>query len=115
MATGHNILIKGGFILKETSLGLKKAELKDNADLTIFISENMEKIDNYLDQALHTYIYEQETAKDEWVIEHGLKKKPSVVVVDSAGTVVFGKVIYESKNKLKILFSAKFAGKAYLN
>ena len=51
----------------------------------------------------------------EWEIEHNLLEFPSVSVVDSAGSVVIGDVIYISDSKLLIKFNAAFAGKAYLN
>jgi hypothetical protein len=38
-----------------------------------------------------------------------------VTVVDSAETVVYGEIQYINKNNLRIIFSAEFAGKAYLN
>jgi hypothetical protein len=40
---------------------------------------------------------------------------PSVVVVDSAGTVVIGEVDYVSGNQVIVRFSAGFSGTAYLN
>lgn len=61
------------------------------------------------------YFHSQDSAQAEWTIEHNLGKYPSVTVVDSAGTVVFGDVTYESDSRLKITFSAEFSGKAYLN
>jgi hypothetical protein len=38
-----------------------------------------------------------------------------VAVVDSAGSVVFGDVVYISANVVSITFVAAFGGKAYLN
>ena len=61
------------------------------------------------------FTYVQSFASDEWVIEHNLQKHPSVTIVDSAGTVVIGDVLYLSVNKLVVSFSAPFSGKAYLN
>lgn len=57
----------------------------------------------------------QLAAADTWSIPHNLNKYPSVTVVDSAGTTVFGDVHYESLNKLTVCFSVAFAGEAYLN
>ena len=42
-----------------------------------------EKLNN-----LDTFIYEQCTSSDTWVIIHNLNRYPSVTVVDSAGTVL---------------------------
>jgi len=50
-----------------------------------------------------------------WVIEHKLGKYPSVTVVDSAGTVVFGDIFYDSEDQVTITFGNGFSGKAYLN
>ena len=61
------------------------------------------------------FIYTQSEASDTWIIEHNMNRYPSVTVVDSAGTMVFGDVIYNSENKVTIKFMADFSGKAYLN
>jgi hypothetical protein len=50
-----------------------------------------------------------------WVVAHGLGKRPSVTVVDSAGDPVEGTVAYVDANNLTISFSAAFGGEAYLN
>lgn len=62
-----------------------------------------------------TYNYNQGTPSDVWEITHNLKKYPSVTVVDSANTVVYGEVVYDDLNRLHIIFSSEFSGKAYLN
>ena len=68
--------------------------------------------------AVHT----QDTAASTWQVTHNLGKYPSVSVVDTANTAVNGKVLYEdwstnqpSTSKLQIIFTATFAGKAFLN
>jgi hypothetical protein len=50
-----------------------------------------------------------------WDVIHPLNKRPSVTVVDSAGSVVVGAVEYLSDSEIQITFSAAFAGLAYLN
>ena len=62
-----------------------------------------------------SFIYKQSVSQEEWEIDHGLDKYPSVTVVDSGETVVYGEIQYIDKNKLKITFSSGFSGKAYLN
>ena len=62
-----------------------------------------------------TYVHNQSRASAEWTIHHGLNKYPSVSVVDSAGSVVFGDVQYIDDNNLVCRFSSAFSGKAYLN
>lgn len=62
-----------------------------------------------------TYVHNQAVASAVWSITHNLNRWPSVEVVDSAGTVASGDVSYVSANQVTIVFSAAFAGKAYLN
>ena len=50
-----------------------------------------------------------------WTITHNLGKFPSVSVVDTADTQVYGDVEYIDDNSLRVTFSAAFGGKAYLN
>lgn len=61
------------------------------------------------------YVYIQSSAANVWVITHNLNKYPSVTVVDSAGSVVVGEVVYNNANKVTITFIGSFSGKAYLN
>jgi hypothetical protein len=60
------------------------------------------------------YIFEQGTSSATWVITHTLGGFPSVTIVDSANTHVFGEVQYNSNTQITVLFSAAFSGKAYL-
>lgn len=62
-----------------------------------------------------TYVYRKSIPASVWEITHNMDKFPSVTIVDSAGSVVMGEVTYESKNKLKVTFTAEFGGSAYLN
>ena len=48
------------------------------------------------------------------VITHALGGKPQVTIVDSADTLVFGEVQYNSNTVVTVTFSAAFSGKAYL-
>lgn len=50
-----------------------------------------------------------------WVMSHNLHKYPSIVVVDSAGTIVEGDIEYLDTNTVQITFSGAFAGTAYFN
>ena len=58
--------------------------------------------------------FNQQTASATWVITHALGGKPQVTIVDSAYTLVFGEVQYNSNTQITVLFSAAFSGKAYL-
>lgn len=62
-----------------------------------------------------TYVHIQSIASEEWSITHNLGKYPSITVVDSAGTIVYGTYEYISINEVKAHFSGDFSGKAYLN
>ena len=75
---------------------------------------NLQTIVNAANDA-DTFVFNQNTASNTWVIVHGLGKFPSVTVVDSANSVVVGSVAYDSPNQVTITFEASFSGKAYLN
>lgn len=62
-----------------------------------------------------THIHVQNAASTEWLIIHNLAKFPSVTVVDSGNTEVEGCVEFVDPNTIKIIFSAAFGGRAYLN
>lgn len=68
-----------------------------------------------LEQALNTFVYEQGTASDTWVIVHNLNKYPSVTIVDSAGNVFTPAIQYDSKNQITVTMNGATTGKAYLN
>jgi hypothetical protein len=60
------------------------------------------------------HVHTQEAASATWTITHSLGGKPSVTIVDSADTHVFGEVQYNSSTQVTVTFSAAFSGKAYL-
>ena len=67
-----------------------------------------------------TYTHNQSSVSNTWTITHNLNRFPSVTVVDSADTIVYGTVVYNSANQLTITFfqggsALAFSGKAYLN
>jgi hypothetical protein len=61
------------------------------------------------------FVYNQALSSAVWVIAHGLRKFPSVTILDSSGNVVFGDVVYTNEDSLTLTFSAAFTGVAYLN
>ncbi len=61
------------------------------------------------------YTHDQNSASDTWSVTHNLGKKPSVVIVDSADTVLYGHIEYTDLNSLTITLSAPTSGKAYIN
>lgn len=60
------------------------------------------------------HVHTQASPIDTWVINHTLGGKPSVMVVDSADTVVVGEVTYNSNSQVTVTFTAAFSGYAYL-
>lgn len=66
------------------------------------------------DADLH-YRHVQSTPSASWTIAHNLGKRPSVSVVDSAGTNIVGNFEYVDDNNCTLTFSSSFSGEAYLN
>lgn len=60
------------------------------------------------------HVHSQASPSATWSISHTLGGKPSVMVVDTADTVVFGDVTYVSNTEVRVEFTAPFAGFAYL-
>jgi hypothetical protein len=61
------------------------------------------------------YAHTQSTPEAVWEVTHNLGKKPSVIVVDSADTVVMGEIEYINLNSVRLTFVGAFSGKAYFN
>jgi hypothetical protein len=80
----------------------------DREDYLISLLGSGESVDK-------TFIYTQSSASSVWNITHNLNKYPSVSVVDTANTVVYGDVNYINENELTITFTNTFSGKAFLN
>jgi hypothetical protein len=62
-----------------------------------------------------TYTHSQASPSSTWTIFHNLGRRPSVTIVDSAGNVQIGEVLYNSDNQITVTFAASFGGYAYLN
>lgn len=62
-----------------------------------------------------SHVHDQDVAEAIWTINHDLNGYPNVTVVDTAGSVVEGSVVYESPNTVTIEFTGGFSGKAYLS
>lgn len=60
------------------------------------------------------YVYSQTSAATTWTINHTLGGRPSITIVDSAGTVVIGEVTYISDSQIIVEFTSAFSGFAYL-
>lgn len=61
------------------------------------------------------YVHTQAIASNLWTINHNLGRYPSVTVVDTANSKVYGDVFYNDENSLTISFNGAFSGKAFLN
>lgn len=61
------------------------------------------------------FAYDQGIPSSIWTINHGLGKYASIVVTDTAGSIVMGDVQYVDLNNITITFNASFSGSAYLN
>jgi len=68
-----------------------------------------------LETALATFVYEQASASDTWIITHNLGKHPSCTVVDSSNNVFTPAIHYDSENQITITMNGATTGKAYLN
>jgi len=60
------------------------------------------------------HIHTQGAAATTWTITHALGGYPSITVVDSGKTVVFGEVNYVSTAQVVVNFTSAFSGFAYL-
>ena len=104
-------------IASESTLGGVKVgeDLGITEDGAIYV--NIETLAEKLFSEIKDKYYEhhQNAISKIWKINHNLNKKPSVTVVDSAGSEVIGEVIYIDDNNLELHFSAQFSGIAYLN
>lgn len=61
------------------------------------------------------YTHHQYVASEVWEIEHPLNYTPNVMVIDSAGTAVFGDVVVASPSHIQVTFSIPFSGSAQLS
>jgi hypothetical protein len=62
-----------------------------------------------------SYHHVQGVASNTWNIEHNLNFYPNVTIMDSAGNIVEGEIVYVNQNTLRATFSAAFSGNAYLS
>lgn len=61
------------------------------------------------------YVHTQLSASTLWTVTHNLSKYPTIAVIDSGGTVVYGGIRHLSINVAELDFSAPFSGKATCN
>jgi hypothetical protein len=60
------------------------------------------------------FTFVQPLPSADWVVQHFLHRYPGVVVIDSAGSVVEGDVVYVSPDELQLHFVGGFSGTCYL-
>ena len=60
------------------------------------------------------HVHTQGNATTAWTINHSLGGYPSIMIVDSAKTVVYGEIHYISTSQIVVNFSSAFSGYAYL-
>jgi hypothetical protein len=69
---------------------------------------------NFVLPAKVRHVHTQASPSAVWTINHDLGGYPAVSIVDSARTVVFGEVTYQSTTQVVVNFSTAFSGYAYL-
>jgi hypothetical protein len=69
----------------------------------------------YFTVARVSYEHTQGVANTSWTITHNLGFKPNVTVIDSAGNIVEGEIVYTNSESLTVSFVYAFSGKAYLS
>lgn len=72
-------------------------------------------LEEALNHADKTFIYEQAVASATWQIQHNLDKYPSVEVIDTANNKIETAVEWIDENNLIVRMNAATKGKAYLN
>lgn len=59
-------------------------------------------------------VHTQAAASTTWNVAHSLGGRPSITIVDTAGTIVIGEVTYISDSQITVEFTSAFSGFAYL-
>ncbi len=81
----------------------------------ISVNNELLSTKSYVDSASSTTVHDQIVPEAQWIINHGLNKYPSVTIVDSSGSKVYGDIDYPSMNTITVSFSSVFSGRAFLN
>lgn len=106
--------IKTKYRLKNSDGIYNVIHFETSADQVITDNDN-QFISSKEKEIIKGYVHNQLMSSVLWEMNHSLNKFPSVTVVDSAGSIVIGDIIYINENNLQIKFTSQFAGKAYLN
>jgi hypothetical protein len=62
-----------------------------------------------------SYTHNQQTASDEWVMDHPLAFEPSVTILDSFNEEVEGDISYPLASRVVARFTAPFSGRAVMS
>lgn len=96
----------------EINVGYVKGAKGDTGDAFVYSDFTPEQLESL--SAGSTYVHDQIASSAHWIINHTLNRHPAVTIVDTGGTTVIGEVIYINLNRVDVIFSAPFSGKAYL-
>jgi len=69
----------------------------------------------YFDEGDKNFVFTQGVAATTWSVVHNLGKKPSPVVVDSAGTEIIAQINHIDINSFDVLLNAATTGEVYIN
>ena len=69
----------------------------------------------YFNEGDKNFVFVQGVAATTWNVVHNLNKRPSAVIVDSAGTEVIGQINHIDNNSFDVLLNAATTGRAYVN
>lgn len=69
----------------------------------------------YFDEGDKNFIFTQGVASTVWNVVHNLGKRPSPVIIDSAGTEIEGQINHISNNAFDVLLNAATTGSVYIN
>lgn len=94
---------------------LDVSSIETQQDLNLVLVKIVKELLNAYRASDKYFIHDQFNPASVWTIYHDLDKKPSVVVTDSADTMVEGEIKYISNNEVRITFNFPFSGYAYLN
>lgn len=67
------------------------------------------------DGGTHTLVIAQDQPASVWTLAHGLRRFPSVTLMDSAGDEFTGSKRYVDDNTIVVTLTAPVSGTAYLN
>lgn len=110
----EELLIKDGDIILEDDYSDLSSTIETQRELNQIFKQLLLDITNNVGGDKN-YIHDQIIPSTIWEINHSLNKKVSVTIIDTAGTVVEGKVTVNNGSKVTVEFNFPFNGEAILN